>query len=682
MPKRGLAFLLANVMFWQPLWAQADGIVVATPGTSLGQAGNGAPIVNIATPNGAGLSHNQFHDYNVGAQGVILNNGASQTLPTQLGGIIIGNPHLKNSGSAQAILNEVVGGSPSQLRGYTEVAGQSARVIVANPYGISCSGCGFINTPRVTLTTGKPVLDGAGRLDRFQVDQGSVSIDGAGFNATNVDRFEIITRSAKINAEIQAKDLTIVTGRNDVNAESLNATARADDGGVKPQLAIDSSALGGMYAGAIKLVGTEAGVGVKLAGNVAASGGDIQIDANGHLTLAQTSATGAVNVKAASLEAQGPVYAGTAVNVQTQGNLINQQTMAARDSIVLSAGGQLSNNGVIEAGVNADNSRNVSGDVVVDGQALTNSGSLLASRSLSVRMGDALENKNGTLQGRTVSLNAARLLNSGLNARIFGESSLVLNAPAMVNLNGLIRFADNQAATLTLDSLDNRKGRIEMAGGSLTLKARELNNDGGRLIAGRLELNAHQLDNVDGLIAASEADAKVIARERLDNGKGKIQAQTSLVVSGGELLNQGGTLAANEVTVEGARLDNSQKGVISAEDGVLTLTVDKDFDNHEGKAQASRQLTVSAQNINNRNASLTGKSLELTSRGKLDNTLGTIASEDSIIGSEDLDNTQGLVQGTTHLKLVGRDLVNTEGKLLGGALDATLDSVSENTNGT
>ncbi|PMY44291.1 filamentous hemagglutinin N-terminal domain-containing protein, partial [Pseudomonas sp. FW305-53] len=285
MPKRGLAFLLANVMFWQPMWAQADGIVVATPGTSLGQAGNGVPIIQIATPNGTGLSHNQFQDYNVGTQGVILNNVAAQTGATQLGGIIVGNPNLTNRAAAQTILNEVVGGSPSQLRGYTEVAGQSARVIVANPYGISCNGCGFINTPRVTLTTGKPVLDN-GRLDRFQVDQGSVTIDGAGLNANNVDSFEIITRSAKINAEIQAKNLTIVAGRNDVNADNLNATARADDGSAKPQLAIDSSALGGMYAGAIKLVGTEAGVGVKLDGNLAASGGDIQIDANGHLSLA------------------------------------------------------------------------------------------------------------------------------------------------------------------------------------------------------------------------------------------------------------------------------------------------------------------------------------------------------------------------------------------------------------
>ena len=167
MPKRGLAFLLANVMFWQPLWAQADGIAVSGPGTSLGQAGNGVPIVNIAAPNASGLSHNQFRDYNVGAEGLILNNATQRTQSTQLGAIILGNPNLGGR-AASTILNEVNGGSPSQLRGYTEVAGQSARVIVANPYGITCSGCGFINTPRVTLTTGKPVLNGAGALDHYQ----------------------------------------------------------------------------------------------------------------------------------------------------------------------------------------------------------------------------------------------------------------------------------------------------------------------------------------------------------------------------------------------------------------------------------------------------------------------------------------------------------------------------------
>lgn len=53
----------------------------------------------------------------------------------------------------------------------------SAKVIVANPYGIGCNGCGFINTPNVTLTTGKPVIDRAGQLKSYQVDGGAVTID-------------------------------------------------------------------------------------------------------------------------------------------------------------------------------------------------------------------------------------------------------------------------------------------------------------------------------------------------------------------------------------------------------------------------------------------------------------------------------------------------------------------------
>lgn len=680
MPKRGLAFLLANVMFWQPVWAQADGIVVSAPGTSLDRAGNGVPIVNIAAPNGSGLSHNQFHDYNVGAQGVILNNATDRMQQTQLGGIILGNPNLRGA-AAQTILNEVNGGSPSQLRGYTEVAGQSARVIVSNPYGISCNGCGFINTPRVTLTTGKPVLDN-GRLERFQVDQGSVSIDGVGLDASNVDSFEIITRSAQINAQIHAKNLNITTGRNDVNADTLSATARADDGSARPQLAIDSSALGGMYAGAIKLVGTEQGVGVKLAGDLAASAGDIRIDANGQLTLAKVTAGNAVDVKAKSLDAQGAVYAGTQVTVQTAEDLINRQSLAARDSVSLSSGGRLTNAGVIEAGVNADNSRNAKGDLSINSASVSNSGSVLASRTLTASAAATFENQNGTVQAQDITLNAARLVNQGVNARVYGETRLVVSAPAIVNLSGLIRFADGQAATLVVDSIDNRQGRIEIAGGSLKLNAQEVKNTGGKVIAGRLDLDARQLDNSGGLIGASDGEAKVVARERLNNGAGKIQAKTTLALSGGELLNQGGTLAADDIHVTATRLDNSAKGVISAENGAADLTLMQDLDNHDGKVQASDRLTITAQSINNRNASLTGKTLEVASRGTLDNTQGAISSDDSVVSSADLDNSLGLIQGTDRLSLTAQDLQNASGQLLGGIVDANLRNLIGNNDGT
>jgi len=392
LPKRALALLLANVMFWQPLWAQAEGIAVSAPGTGLAQAGNGVPIVNIAAPNGSGLSHNQFKDYNVGAQGLILNNATDRTQNTQLGGIIVGNPNFSGR-AADIILNEVNGANPSQLRGYTEVAGKAAHVIVANPHGISCDGCGFINTPKVTLSTGKPVIEN-GQLSRFQVDQGAVAIQGAGLNASNVDQFEIITRAAQINAQIQAKKLAIVAGRNDVDARTLSATARAADGSTAPQLAIDSSALGGMYVDTIRLVGTEAGVGVKLAGDMIA-GGDIQIDANGQLNLGQVSAGGSLAAKAQGVDAQGTVYAGKDLAISARGELRNQRNLAARDSVRLDSTGRVLNQGVIEAGVNADNSRNTQGDVRISAQSLDNSGhTLVASRDVVVTASE-LANQGG-----------------------------------------------------------------------------------------------------------------------------------------------------------------------------------------------------------------------------------------------------------------------------------------------
>lgn len=667
MPKRGLAFLLANVMFWQPVWAQADGIVVANPNTTLDRAGNGVPIVNIATPNASGLSHNQFHDYNVGAQGVILNNGAAQTSNTQLGGHVIGNPNLKNSGSAQAILNEVISGNPSQLRGYTEVAGQSARVIVANPYGITCNGCGFINAPRVTLTTGKPVLEN-GRLDRFQVDQGSVAIEGAGINATNIDRFEIITRSAKINAQIQAQNLTIVAGRNDVNADTLNATARADDGSAKPQLAIDSSALGGMYAGAIKLVGTEAGVGVKLDGKLIASGGDIQLDANGQLSLADTSATGAVNVKAASLDAQGPVYAGTALTVQAQGNLTNRQTLAARNSINLSAGGQLTNAGAIEAGVNADGSRNVSGDLNLSAQTLNNSGkSLTASRNLTINAVHTLNNQNGTLNAQNIAIIGGMLDNRsgqilgdlGLNIDLSGAldnrdgvmgsaRTVFLKAASLDNREAGALVSDGSLTARISGTLDNRnKGDIS-AKGALDLQAGTLLNSDGKVIGkNTLALRGDVVDNRGGVIQADQQLSLNVAQ--LDNReKGVISGKQGLTYVGTRLDNSGGLLsAAGAVNLTAAEIQNAAGRIASQGDLLATIGL---LQQQGGELVAQGNLRLSGKSLDNRNGGLVGTTQALT------------------LSVDDVDNRSGEISSSLLMNVKGLRLDNSDGgKILSGS---------------
>ncbi|MDY4302943.1 filamentous hemagglutinin N-terminal domain-containing protein [Pseudomonas salmasensis] len=707
LPKRGLALILANALFWQPLLAQAEGIVVSAPGTTVGAAGNGVPVVNIATPNGAGLSHNQFKDYNVGPNGVILNNGNGAMVNTQLGGIIVGNPNLKG-GAANVILNEVNGGSPSQLRGYTEVAGQSAKVIVANPYGVTCSGCGFINTPNVTLTTGKPVLDASGQLQRYEVDGGAVTIDGEGLNASNVERFDIITRSAKINAQINARELNVIAGRNDVDAQSLKTTARADDGSAKPELAIDSSALGGMYAGAIKLVGTEAGVGVKLDGTLAASGGDIQLDANGRLSMAQAAATGNVKVTAQNVDLTDKVYANGNVQVTSAQALVNRKSIAAGQRIEINAV-SVNNPGIIEAGVAADNSRNTTGDLVVNAQTVTTSGNLLASRALAITAAQALTNQGSIIQAKAVEVSSAKLTNQGATARLFGEQSLAINSPAIVNLGGLIRFGEGQAATLNSASLDNRQGRIEMAGGSLVLTSADLNNSGGQVIANDLTVNAGNLNNQNGVLVAKTA---TVTASNLDNSlKGLIQADggaLNLAVSNTFNNNQGFAQASTDLNVTAGTLSSNAGGVLSADTGKLTLTAAQQLNNAQGRLQAGQgDIELHAANLDNQSGTIVGKQLLLdVAGGDIDNRAGRVLGDHLDVRASGLDNrnagllaggaqgvslllkgpgqllnAQGRIQSEGLLQLQGERLDNSAGILLGQTVDVTAQTLTNSNKG-
>ncbi|AMW86571.1 Putative large exoprotein involved in heme utilization or adhesion of ShlA/HecA/FhaA family [Pseudomonas yamanorum] len=708
LPKRGLVLILANALFWQPLLAQAEGIVVSAPGTTVGQAGNGVPVVNIATPNGSGLSHNQFKDYNVGPNGVILNNANGPVTNTQLGGYIVGNPNLKG-GAASVILNEVNGGSPSQLRGYTEVAGQSAKVIVANPYGVTCSGCGFINTPNVTLTTGKPVLDASGQLQRYQVDGGAVTIDGEGLNASNVDRFEIITRSAKINAQINARELTVIAGRNDVDANSLKATARADDGSAKPELAIDSSALGGMYAGAIKLVGTEAGVGVKLDGTLAASGGDIQLDANGRLSMAQTATTGNLKVTAQNVNLTDKVYATGNVQVSSAEELVNQKSLAAGQRIELNAI-KVTNPGIIEAGVQVDNSRNATGDLVVNAQTVNTSGNLLASRALAITAAQALTNQGSIIQGKTVSVSTAKLTNQGATARVYGEQSLAISAPAIVNLGGLIRFGEGQAATLDSASLDNRQGRIEMSGGSLVLTSAALNNSGGQVIANALTVNAGSLNNQNGKLIAG---ALTVNASDLDNSfKGLIQADNgalNLTVANGFNNSQGFAQASTDLNLNAGNLSSNANGVLSANTGKLTLVTAQQLNNAQGRLQAGQgDVELHAANLDNQSGVIVGKQLLLdVTGGDIDNRAGRVVGDQLDVRASGLDNrnagllaggapgvslllkgpgqllnAQGRIQSEGLLQVQGERLDNSAGILIGTSVDVTAQTLNNGNKGS
>lgn len=538
---QNIALIVAGVLFLNPIVATAAQLAVdqaAGGNTAVTQAQNGVPMVNIATPNGSGLSHNKFTDYNVGQQGLILNNSAQNVVQTQLGGYVVGNPNLKN-GAAGLILNEVTGGNASQLKGYTEVAGRSAAVIVANPHGITCDGCGFINTPRVTLSTGTPIIEN-GRLQRFDVDGGQIAIEGQGLNAGNVDQFDLITRSAQINAELHAKKLNIITGRNEVDASSLAATAKADDGSDKPMLAIDSSALGGMYAGAIRLVGTEQGVGVKLAGDMAASAGDIQIDANGKLSLNRVAASGDVALKANSIELNADTYAGRNATLDAQ-QVEVRESLAAGQRLAVQAE-QLNNAGIIEAGVGANGSVSSAGHLQLDGGKVRNAGQMTSHGSMATDL-QTLDNAGGKIAtAGSAALKAEQLDNR--EGEMLAQGNLTLATQVLDNRQG--SALSGQALSIEAESVDNAAGTLA-AGGNIQLGVNErLNNTTGLIEAGgAVSLQAGGLDNRSGQLRAlgSSGESRLTVDEQLNNQAGEIEiGSASLAVEAGSLINRDGLI--------------------------------------------------------------------------------------------------------------------------------------------
>lgn len=428
--QRSLVYGLSLLLIWQPMLVAAAEAVSPTHSTNgrptLDQAANGVPIVNIQNPNGQGVSQNFYNDLNVSSQGLILNN-SRQLTQTQLGGYIEGNPNLTN-GSASVILNEVIGTNPSSLKGYMEVGGARADVIVANPNGITCNGCGFINTNHATLTTGTAIMEG-GRLRGFDVQGGNISIVENGLNASNVDRFDLIARSVEVAGELHADRLNIVTGQQTVNRNTLetsNVTTDADT----PAFAIDSTALGGMYANRIRLIANEDGVGVRLNAPVAAQNGNLTLSANGQIEHSDLAATGDITIDANQHDVTG---------------LGNVQSLA---NITIDAADYNNQGGAVVA----------ERRVVIGADNVTNTGTIGGRERLFITADSILNDESGALlSNEKIVLSADKITNR--LADIYSTEDVI------------IRGKDGGTA----DSLENRSGRIE-ALNDLTIDAAETSN--------------------------------------------------------------------------------------------------------------------------------------------------------------------------------------------------------------
>ncbi|HFI2008221.1 TPA: filamentous hemagglutinin N-terminal domain-containing protein, partial [Escherichia coli] len=662
---RLLSYLISTIIAGQPLLPAVGAVITPQNGAGMDKAANGVPVVNIATPNGAGISHNRFTDYNVGKEGLILNNATGKLNPTQLGGLIQNNPNLKAGGEAKGIINEVTGGNRSLLQGYTEVAGKAANVMVANPYGITCDGCGFINTPHATLTTGKPVMNADGSLQALEVTEGSITINGAGLDGTRSDAVSIIARATEVNAALHAKDLTVTAGANRITADGRVSALKGE--GDVPKVAVDTGALGGMYARRIHLTSTESGVGVNL-GNLYAREGDIILSSAGKLVLKNSLAGGNTTVTGTDVSLSGDNKAGGNLSVTgTTGLTLNQPRLVTDKNLVLSSSGQIvQNGGELTAGQNAMLSaqhlnqtsgtvnaaenvtltttndttlkgRSIAGKTLtVSSGSLNNGGTLVAGRDATVKTGTF--SNTGTVQGNGLKVTATDLTSTG---SIKSGSTLDISA-RNATLSGDAGAKDSARVTVS-GTLENR-GRL-VSDDVLTLSATQINNSGTLSGAKELVASADTLTTTEKSVTNSDGNLM------LDSASSTLAGETS---AGGTVSVKGNSLKTTttaqtqgnsvSVDVQNAQLDGTQ----AARD-ILTLNASEKL-THSGKSSAP-SLSLSAP--------------ELTSSGVL---VGSALNTQS----QTLTNS-GLLQGEASLTVNTQRLDNQQNGTLYSAADLTLD---------
>jgi filamentous hemagglutinin len=631
---------------------------------------NGTPSVQIQTPSAAGVSRNRYRQFDIGQQGergAILNNSRT-AVQSQIGGWVQANPWLAN-GSARVIVNEVQSAAQSRLAGTLEVAGQRADVIIANPSGLVVNGMSLINASGLTLTTGMPRYGAQGSLDGFSVRGGAIHVEGRGLDTGQANYAQVLARAITLNAGVWAQDLRMASGINELSADGQVQSSTANGRQAQPQFALDVAHLGGMYAHKITLIGTEAGLGVRNAGTLAAGSGSLTLSVDGQLS---NSGVMASQGDVADLEISAPGIANTGTLVARRLDL----SAASLDNAgqVLQTGPQLleisslavSNQGekavlgvpAPQALAPAHGPAPTATPAPVDGaapqapeaaeavlrhgrihlsQRLVNTGQLLANGMTDVKTVTSFVNRGAA---NLRELHSEGLLDNRKGAlqlqRLSGAQTAVLNTQGSLFVASDLR--------LVAHHIDNTGGALHGAQ-SLSAEARTLTNDAGTLSAGgNLTLKAHQLENTRGAHLLSHGGSvQLTATQALNNQQARIAAAQGLHIDSGALDNRGGTLQTTGTPgllhiTSGAGVDNSAGGLI--------------------QSSGNLALHAAAGSVNNTGATMDAKQdLLIQSRGLVDNSQGLVQAGNALL-VHDAGVAQGMAPDTAT-----QTLANQGGKL-------------------
>ena len=580
------------------------------------ETANGIPLVNITAPSSGGVSRNEYETFNVPDKGVILNN--SYTLSkTELAGYVQGNNNMAER-PAKIIVNEVTGAGSTSMDGFLEVAGNRADVVIANPNGITVNGGGFINTGKAFLTTGKPVYDGEDHLQRFDITGGDILIEGKGLGGKETGSLAILSRAVKINAGIWAKDLHITTGANTVDAKTLEASTIEGKGG-RPAFALDTAAIGGMYAGRITLVGTEKGLGVNNSGIWSAED-NLTLDWNG------------------DLKNSGTIYSKGNTDLRAS-HLENDKTIAAERNLSAAAKENIRNQGKLLAGENMD---------IYAGKTLDNAGHAMESgNNLSIETGDAINNAAGTIKsGGSQQIKAGHAL-TNTEGTLAADGNINIQTDKMTG-DGIV--SAGKKAGILLEKDFTNTGRLE-AGSSLSLAVKgNITNRKEILSRGHLAVESKNIRNEEtGEIKG--ADTETVAENTWVN-HGLVNGE-NVHIRANHITNENtGRIYGTRLSVETDTLDNlgtyKKKAPVIASREHMNLSVAGTLTNTEhALIRAEGNLAIGGQS--DENGKITGKTEKIENRSAYLESGGNMT-----IGVNHLENrnehfsTKNVLAGKTH----------------------------------
>ena len=322
--KKAIAFLLLLSMNMNSFAANLELDPNSRYNTKLDMSRNGTPIVNISTPNGRGISINEFLNYNVGHEGQVLNN-ADNIGRSHLAGIINANPNLAANQAANLIILQVNGSNRSDIEGYLEaLSRQKVNVILSNENGIYLNGAGTINIRNFVPTTGRVKLQN-GDFVGIDVEKGRVVIGSNGFDASTTDYVNVIAKALELQGSLVGNKVDVTLGENTVDKNGAVTSKHGIN-----SVAIDASKLGSMYAGQISIISTDKGAGVNSRGIVYSRDKKLEITADGKINVAK--------IKGNGIEINGTEYAQSelassdkGININAKNIRLNGETQAAGD---------------------------------------------------------------------------------------------------------------------------------------------------------------------------------------------------------------------------------------------------------------------------------------------------------------------------------------------------------------